>query len=111
MHIMASNFKDLLANTKKEISLWAYAAWTLPFVALAAVIMESIFGFETSIGITVVVISITFIAVSVFWWWWALRKIFLITSAMKSNEDGFAEVISELRQTRVLVREHLDKKD
>lgn len=106
---MTTNFKKLLNDTKKEISLWAYAAWTLPFVALAAVVMERWFGFNTSIGLSIVVITVTFIAVSVFWWWWALRKIFLITSAMKENEDGFAEVIVELRKTRAVVREHLNK--
>jgi len=106
---MRTNFKKLLDDTKKEVSLWAYAAWTLPFVALAAVVMEHWFGVNTSIGLTIIVITVTFISVSVFWWWWALRKIFLITSAMKSNEDGFLEVITELRKTRAVVQEHLNK--
>lgn len=108
---MSSNIKKLLNDTKKEISLWAYAAWTLPFVALTIVLIQDFFNLQTSLGITIGIIIVTFIAVSVFWWWWALRKIFLITVAMKHNEEGFEQVISELRKTRSVVREHLNDKN
>jgi uncharacterized Tic20 family protein len=99
------NLKDAVKQAAKEARYWSYAAWTLPFVALALIVFEHFIGHDNWISITLVGITTTFFSVSVYWWWWALNKLVTIMAAMNSNEERFETVISELKETRKLIRE------
>lgn len=102
---MINNFKQAIKKTKQETKLWSYAAWTLPFVALALIVFEHFIGHDDWIRITLVFITTVFFSISVFWWWWALNKFAIIMSSMKSTEDRFHDVIYEIRETRKTIRE------
>lgn len=84
----------------KEASLWAYAAWTLPFVALAAIVFEYFIGWNGLYGKIIIVIAVVFFSISVFWWWWALNKFNIVISAMRDTEESFSEIKEELKLTR-----------
>jgi len=88
----------------KQTMWWKYAAWTLPFVALAIIVIEYFIGNETIRQNTMLVISVTFIATSVFWWWWAINKIRLMLKAMERTENNFYEIKTDLSKTRQTVR-------
>lgn len=93
-------------NAARGTKYWAYAAWTLPFVALALIIFSHFIGTESLIQRTMVTISITFFAFSVYWWWWALNRLAEITAAMRSNDDRFEEVASHIKEAKELIREY-----
>lgn len=97
-------------QAKKEASLWAYAAWTLPFIALAIIIFEHFVGWDGFIGKTIIVISVSFFSISVFWWWWALNKFVKILEAFREAEDSFLDMKNELRETRKLIQDDLDNR-
>lgn len=107
-HIMNKNLTEAFVEAVRESRLWAIAAWTLPFVALAIVSIEYFIGSTTLIHYTIIIITATFFAVSVFWWWWALGKIVVIMESMKHNEERFEQVKDELRQTRKIIQEQID---
>ena len=91
-----SNEKNFNKKALKEVKWWAYAAWTLPFVALSALGFLHFFGWNTLYEKSIVVGAVTFFSVSVFWWWWAIFKI-------KSLVDVLENVIQKFET----VKEHL----
>lgn len=102
--------KNLITQVKqagKEAKLWAYAAWSLPFVAIAILIFENLIGWDSVITKTITVIAVTFFSISVFWWWWALNKIVILFDAMKRNEQNFEDIKYELQETRKAIRENV----
>jgi hypothetical protein len=95
--------KKLSKAAKKaaiEAKLWAYAAWTLPFIALAALVFEHFIGWTNAWNITIIVITVVFFSISVFWWWWALNKFTVVLGAMRDTEESFSEIKDELKLTR-----------
>ena len=97
-----------LVKTKVEIKWWSYAAWTLPFVALAIIIFERIFGFENYYQITLTLVSLVFFSISVYWWWWALHKIAVILSYMNKTDRHIEEVINEIKETRKAIQQEIN---
>jgi len=93
-------FKKIINQSR----LWAYAAWTTPFIALAILLTEEFF-YQELIGITSSIIVIIFIAVSVFWWWWALDKIVYMIKCAKKNEESFEHILEELKHSKKMIRE------
>jgi hypothetical protein len=93
-------FREYAKQTGKEAGWWAYAAWTLPFVALAAIVFEHFIGHDDWIATTLVVVSTTFFAVSVYWWWWALTKIAGLVEGMTKINKNVDDVITELKHVR-----------
>ena len=102
---MITNLAKATKKAAKEAKYWAYAAWTLPFVALSLVVFEHFIGSESLLQKTMIGISVTFFAFSVYWWWWALNRVVEIIAAMKRNDEHFYDVKHELRKTRQLIRE------
>jgi hypothetical protein len=102
---MVTQLIQAVKKSGQEASLWAYAAWTLPFVALSGIVFEHFVGLDSWINVSIVIITTTFFSISVFWWWWALNKVVVILAAAKQNEDRFNDVIHELRKTRETIRE------
>jgi len=96
---------NLVRRTGTEASLWSYAAWTLPFTALALLVFEHFIGWDSLMQRTLVLITVTFFTISVFWWWWALNKIVIILRYISSNTDHFEEIKRELQATRQTIRE------
>ena len=85
-------------NIEKQARWWKYAAWTLPFIALAILIGEELLGFDTAP--TSFIIVITFIATSVFWWWWAISKIVYMLKCSFKMESNFEDIKKEIKQVR-----------
>jgi len=103
---MVTELTKALKEASQEASLWAYAAWTLPFVALAGIVFEHFVGLESLLHISIVIITTTFFSISVFWWWWALNKFVIVMAAHKENEQRFDEVIQHLKDAKELIREY-----
>jgi ABC-type Na+ efflux pump permease subunit len=101
---MKSIFFKAVDKAAKEASLWAYAAWTLPFVAIAVLVFEYLIGWDTAMARTLTTIAIVFFSISVFWWWWALHKITVILGSLKETDARFEDIKEELRQTRKTLR-------
>lgn len=87
-----ANFKEKIKKAEQQTKYWKYAAWTLPFVALAALAIVDLIGLNTVYSTLIVVISTVFVATSVFWWWWALHKFVDIMKAMESTAKTLSEV-------------------
>lgn len=104
---MVDELVKLVRRTGEEASLWAYAAWTLPFTALALLVFEHFIGWESLIGKTLVLISVTFFTISVFWWWWALNKLVVLLRYAKDNETRFKEILDEIQETKHAVNNRI----
>lgn len=102
---MVQKIVSLVRRTGTEARLWSYAAWTLPFTALALLVFEHFIGWDSLMQRTLVLITVTFFTISVFWWWWALNKIVVILRYISSNTDHFEEIKRELQATRQTIRE------
>ena len=91
-------------KASKEARLWSNAAWTLPFIALAAIVFEHYIGWEDYIDKTIVIITVSFFGISVFWWWWALNKFVVLLTAFSSIDDSFKEIKDELKSTKEAIK-------
>lgn len=91
-------------ETKRQVKWWSYAAWTLPFVALAILIVEEYIGLDSTYRKTVASVLVIFFAVSVFWWWWALHKIKYVIQSLRNTDKNFEEVKQELRETKQILK-------
>lgn len=85
-------------NIKKQGLWWKYAAWTAPFVGLAALISIQLFGLSEWNDIVICIVMSLFIATSVFWWWWALDTILENNDKITKVAEGFEDVKKDLRQ-------------
>lgn len=94
------NYFEASKKARKEASIWAYAAWTLPFVALALIVFEYYIGSNDLLHKIIVAITVTFFGISVYWWWWALHKFVMLLEAFKETEINFKSIQQELRKTR-----------
>lgn len=101
---MIKHFQKATKQTAKEAKWWAWAAWTLPFLALAILSFETFIGLETLFTKSLVIISVTFFTISVYWWWWALNKIKVLMASFYRTEKHFEEVKDELKKTRDVLR-------
>lgn len=104
---MVKSLLEQVRNASTQARLWAYAAWTLPFVALAIIAFENYIGWDSLITRTITIISVVFFAISVFWWWWALNKIVVLLQAAKRNEENFEEIKQGLRETKDILKENV----
>ena len=84
-------------RAQKQAILWKYAARTLPFAALAALVFEYFIGHEQLVDLTILIITVTFFSISVFWWWWAVDNFVILMKTMKQTDDHFNEVKENLK--------------
>lgn len=101
---MIGQFLNTANKAKTQAQYWMWAAWTLPFVALAILAFEYFLGWDSLISKTLVIISVTFFTVSVFWWWWALNKIVVLLESFNRTEQHFKDVKHEIKETRKAIR-------
>jgi len=87
-------------STETQVRLWKYAAWTLPFVALAAIVFSSFVGIESLFDKTIVIVSSTFFAIAVFWWWWALHKLLDIVKVLDATARSLQWVKNSIGSIR-----------
>jgi uncharacterized membrane protein YfbV (UPF0208 family) len=106
---MIQKYTEATIKAAKEVKYWAYAAWTLPFVALSAIVFEQLIGWEHIHQKLIVVIAVTFFSISVFWWWWALHKFVALLDAFRLTEERFVEVKDELRKAQEILKDVGDR--
>lgn len=102
---MKYNLKRQTQKATEEASAWAYAAWTLPFIALAALVFEYFIGWTDAYNKTIIITAVAFFSISVFWWWWALRKFVVVISAMRDTDESLSDIKRELQKTREAIRD------
>lgn len=102
---MLKTLVQTIKETNVEVKWWSYAAWTLPFAALALIAFVHYIGWTDVMHKLMIVITTVFFSISVYWWWWALNKFLAVLKAMKDNEDRFAEVIYEIKETRKVLKD------
>jgi hypothetical protein len=101
---MIGQFLKTVNETKIQARWWTWAAWTLPFVALAILAFEYLLGWESMYSKSLVIILVTFFSISVFWWWWAINKIVVLLQSFQRTEQHFLDVKAELQETRKAIR-------
>ena len=94
----------------KQARWWAYAAWTLPFVALALLVGFEYFNLDNLYDIIAITIIVVFFSVSVFWWWWAIDAIKKMFVLMKNTEENFNTVKETLKETKEILKNDLDNR-
>jgi uncharacterized membrane protein YfbV (UPF0208 family) len=99
------NLVKLVERTHAQVKWWSYAGWTLPFVAIAVIVFENFFGYESWLNITAASIIIIFLSAAVFWWWWALSKISIVMQSMKNSNDTFLEIKEEIKEAKKTLKE------
>jgi len=98
------NIPQLYYNAASDLKWWAYAGWTLPFIALAILIVEKLFGLESLYKNTVLLTLFIFFTISVYWWWWALDTILRILHQLNGAETRIVEIKQDLKETRLIIR-------
>ena len=94
-----SEEKNFVNKTEKEVSAWAIAGRTAPFVAMAGMLLIAFF-FEKWITVYAFSVIIIWVLVSVAWWWWALNKILRVIKMLLSTRVKFDEVKQELKSLK-----------
>jgi len=92
--------KEFAENTKKQVKWWAYAGWTLPFVALAILFSLSFVGWDDVYSKIIIVIGISFFSVSVFWWWWAIFRIYKLSGFIESTLKKFEAIQKKIEEIK-----------
>ena len=92
--------KKNLERTKQEVRWWTYAAWTLPFVALAGLFFFNLLGWENAFNKTLVIGATIMFSISVFWWWWAIYKIFNFAEMMERTADKINTIKKEFNSIK-----------
>lgn len=93
---MSKKIKNIII----EARLWAFAAWTLPFVALGGLFFLKILGWESWYDKAVVIGGTAFFSIAVFWWWWAISKIGQLSSMILQTQDNVQEVKKEIKSIK-----------
>lgn len=101
----AKSFSEILEKTKKQTKWWSYAAWSLPFVALALLGVSEFLVSDDWFRNILVAVGVAFFSVSVFWWWWALHKIVEIINGFDKTYQSLDEVKQEIIKTRQVIED------
>jgi hypothetical protein len=85
---------------KTQTKLWKYAAWTLPFIALAAITFVYFLGYDNLVAKFIVITCTAFFGISVFWWWWALDKLTKLMEDRFALQKRFDDIYNEFRKIK-----------
>ena len=91
-------FKNFYDATNQQVRWWAYAAWTIPFVALAGIFFVDMIGWSEGFHRAVVIGGITFFTVAVYWWWWAIFKLARLSTLLLNTAEELKTIGTELRK-------------
>lgn len=101
---MIRNFLEAATKAKQEAQYWLWAALTLPFIALAILTFEYYLGWDSFYAKSLVIVSVVFFSISVYWWYWALNKLIVLLDGFNKTNQNFEDIKSELRQTREAIK-------
>ena len=96
--------KNNAEKTKKEVRWWSYAAWTLPFVALAGIFFFNVLGWDNAFDISLVIGATIMFAISVFWWWWAIYKIYNFADMMSKTAERLKSIKEDFNKLKNNIR-------
>lgn len=91
-------FASFANDTNKEVRLWSWAAWTLPFVALSGIFFLDIIGLDSWIHTAIVIGGVVFFTIAVYWWWWAIHKVSKISTLMLNTAINIKEIGKEIKE-------------
>lgn len=83
-----------------ETRIWAFAAWTVPFVALGGLFFFELVGWEDLYQKSIVAGAVLFFAISVFWWWWAISKVSQLAKMFIDTRENFTQIKTNLQELR-----------
>jgi hypothetical protein len=89
-----------LKETARQAQWWLYAAWTLPFTALAGIFFFYFMGWQTAFEKAMIIGAVIFFTIAVYWWFWAVFKIKLLANTIARASKGFAEIKDMIRDVR-----------
>lgn len=92
--------KDFHKKSLKDISLWAWAASTLPVVGLFCIILFHFYAPQNAFDLVILSIGTVLFFVSVVWWWWVMYTIAQLTSLFGKTSEEFAEVKKEVKEIK-----------
>lgn len=98
-------FRKFYCETDKQVRWWAYAGWTLPFIALAGIFFFNIIGWDDGYHQAVIVGGVIFFTIAVYWWWWAIFKLARLSNLLLNTADNLKEIGSELREINQNLRQ------
>lgn len=93
-------FLSFAEKTNQEVRWWMWAAWTLPFVALAGIFFLEVIGWGSWIEKAVILGATIFFAIAVYWWWWAIYKMSTISDLLVHTATNIKGVGREIRQLK-----------
>ena len=98
-------------KTKRQVKYWQYAAWSLPFLALALLAVTHFVGLSSIYSILIAVIVCSFFFASVFWWWWTLDKILIILKAFEETGKSLGWIQKDIADTKHEIRQSLSDRE
>jgi Tfp pilus assembly protein PilO len=91
-------------NTQTHSRWWKYAAGTVPFVSLAAIVLLDLLGWADLHNKVLFVILVGFFTSGVIWWWWAIDTIADLTRLLIKTEKDFNELKTEIKSIKQEVK-------
>ena len=100
-----------MKNTITQSQWWKYAARTVPFVSLAAIVLLDLIGWADLHNKVLFMILIGFFTSGVIWWW-AIDTIADLTRLLIKTEKDFKELKTEIKSIKEDVKslDELSKK-
>ena len=102
---MPKTLHKFFLKTEKQIQCWKYIGWTLPFVAIALIVVQWAFNLDTLYEYTMIGILLTFLGVSVFWWWWAIDKIYNLVKSFDQTQKHFDDLAIHLKEIKKEIKD------
>jgi hypothetical protein len=75
---------------------WKHTVVTIPFIALALLIIIDFIGWTELHNKVLFFILIGFFTLGVIWWWWAVDTIVSLTKTLISADEKFLELKKEI---------------
>jgi len=91
-----NSLEKFSTGTNREVKWWSYAAWTTPFVALAAIFFVDLIGWNDTQSKLIVTGGVVFFSVAVYWWWWAIFKVSRMASMLLNTAKELKNISKEM---------------
>lgn len=101
---MSEELTERAKRAEQQAKWWKYAAWTMPFVALALIVFTHFIGFTTWYEQVIVATATVFFTVSVLWWWWALNKLVDIMKGLEATALSLSYIKDGIRDFKKALR-------
>lgn len=91
-------------KTYREVTIWDWLGRILPLTALAIIAVLYYFKWDTALQMVLDGIVILFFIICFIWWYWAIYKIAVTAKYIRSSQEKFKQVLTELRQFKKEMR-------